>query len=163
MMPSPRSQITCDEAQPLLPLITDGSLGQSDDPMLFEHLARCNDCQEALVRHDLIGIALDHGRKSGASGKKRLVFRLPIPVAIAASLLFALSVWAVVQHRVSGAADTQAHPEVTRVIQKDGKSLYEIQQGGTLQIVDPETLDRPSGINDNRDVQPASLKRRSPP
>ena len=56
-----RPDLTCADVEALLPLIADGVLAPEDDPALFEHLARCPDCQASLAGHDLIELALSHG------------------------------------------------------------------------------------------------------
>lgn len=50
--------MTCEEAEPLLPLAADGVLGLNDDPALYAHLARCPSCQDQLARHDLVELSL---------------------------------------------------------------------------------------------------------
>jgi Putative zinc-finger len=50
--------LTCDEAEALLPLVADGVLDATTDPVLFQHLAHCTRCQESLTQHDLVTFAL---------------------------------------------------------------------------------------------------------
>lgn len=61
MSPAAATDMTCEEADPLLPLAADGVLDLSDDPALFAHLARCPSCQDQLARHDLVELALRRG------------------------------------------------------------------------------------------------------
>ena len=58
--------LTCDEVEALLPLVADGSLDEVSDPALFTHIARCCPCQDSLARHDLVGLALEHGLEQAA-------------------------------------------------------------------------------------------------
>jgi hypothetical protein len=155
--------MSCDEVQALLPLVSDGSLDQSGDPALFEHLAHCHECQDALVRHDLIGVALEHGRPAHARSGRRLVFRLPLPLAAAATILVGLGVWFVVQSALATHATSAPLVDVTRVPGADGRAHYEIRQGQGIQVVDPELIDRPGVVTGPGDAQQVQLKRRQRP
>lgn len=52
-------EMTCEECQDLLPLVADGVLDEQDDPSLFHHLARCQNCQAELAMLDRIGLELE--------------------------------------------------------------------------------------------------------
>ena len=95
----PSRALTCEEVEALLPLVADGALDADADPALFMHLARCCECQDALLRHDLVTVALEvtrPGAVAGGSARRpaapRTVIRqifLPWPAALAASLVAA--------------------------------------------------------------------------
>lgn len=88
-----RATLTCDEVEALLPLIADGQLDESSDPILFVHLADCPHCAESLATHDLITLAL---APSVVGAPRRLRFpawatvRKWLPQAAAAVVLVAL-------------------------------------------------------------------------
>jgi len=64
-------ELSCDDVNQLMPIIADGTIDVATDPAVFAHLSRCDDCQEALARHDLITLAMapqtgtspDHSRR----------------------------------------------------------------------------------------------------
>lgn len=154
-----RPEMSCDEVQALLPLVADGSLDQAADPALFEHLAHCHECQDALVRHDLIAVSLERSRPATARTGRNLVFRLPLPLAAAAMLLLGAGVWFAVQSSL--VPEPAAKPlDVTRVPGPDGRVQYEIRQGDGVQMVDPELVDRTSGAAGRGDARQVQLKRR---
>lgn len=159
-MNQPRPEMSCDEVQALLPLVADGSLDQMNDPVLFEHLTRCGECQDALVGHDLITIALESSRPDTARSGRKLTFRLPLPLAAAATLLFGTGIWIAAQSW--HASSTAAAPlvDVTRVPGADGRMRYEIRQGDGVQLVDPEMVDRAGTAAGPGDLQQVTLKRR---
>lgn len=155
-----RPELSCDEVEALLPQVADGRLDQDADPVLYEHLARCHACQDALVRHDLIAVALERSRPALVRTSRSLVFRLPLPLAAAATLLFGAGIWIAVQSLTTAAAPAEPLVDVTRIPDPAGKVLYEIRQGDGVQLVDPERLDRPAETGAAADVQPVHLKRR---
>jgi hypothetical protein len=55
---NPVATITCADVEPLLPLIADGVVDAAAEPAVFAHLAGCPHCQESLLNHDLVTIAL---------------------------------------------------------------------------------------------------------
>ena len=61
--PAP-AEMTCEEAEALLPLVADGVLQSEDDPALFQHLARCPRCQQSLATYDLIDLAISQDTPS---------------------------------------------------------------------------------------------------
>ncbi len=158
---SARPDMSCDEVQALLPLVADGSLDQTGDPVLFEHLAHCHECQDALVRHDLLAVALERSRPAVPRSGNRLVFRLPLPLAAAATLLLGAGVWFAVQAVLASQPTVVPLVDVTRVPGPDGRMQYEIRQGDGVQLVDPERVDRAgAGAAGHGDVQQVQLKRR---
>jgi hypothetical protein len=90
---SPSTDITCEEADALLPLVADGALDAEQDPPLFAHLARCSACQEALARHDLVALALARDGV-GAASERNIRIRLPLPWAIASAACLGMGVTA---------------------------------------------------------------------
>lgn len=162
-MSQPHPEMSCDEVQALLPLVSDGSLDQVGDPALFEHLAHCHECQDVLVRHDLIGVVLEHSRPAEARSSRHLVFRLPLPLAAAATILVGIGVWFVVQSALAAHPSVSPLADVTRVPGADGRVHYEIRQGNGIQVVDPEQLDRPGVVSGPGDAQQVNLKRRPRP
>lgn len=139
--------MTCEEAEALLPLVADGSLDADADPVLFAHLARCCDCQEALMRHDVVSIALETTRPASATGEVRRrepirhVF-LPWPAALAASLAAAAGLWmwlaTLQQPRAAQAAPAM---EVVQVLGADGQPIYVVMKDGQMTVVDPRAID----------------------
>ena len=73
--PAVRPELTCDEAEALLPLVADAQLDPDSDPTLFEHLARCDDCQRSLARHDLVTLALSDSARPVLRRPRRPVAR----------------------------------------------------------------------------------------
>jgi hypothetical protein len=55
---NPLPTVSCADVEPLLPLIADGVIDAAAEPGVFAHLAGCPHCQEALLNHDLVTIAL---------------------------------------------------------------------------------------------------------
>lgn len=162
-------ELSCEEAEPLLPLVADGALGPDDDPALFAHLARCASCQRAVAQHDLIALAIARG--AAASAARRSWWRRPwlaaaAGLALASGLLLALSAPrgaspltppsaapAVVAESAAGAApepvaspaaaeaSAAATPLVIAVPRPDGCTLYLVRQGGRWSVVSLEHLD----------------------
>lgn len=139
--------MNCEEAGALLPLVADGALDAEADPALFAHLARCCDCQDVLMRHDLVGIALETTRPTAVTGEARRrepirhVF-LPWPAALAASLAAAAGLWmwlASLQQQQRPAAPTA--PAVVQVLGADGQPIYVVMQDGQMTVVDPRAID----------------------
>lgn len=76
-MTVPPPPASCEDVEPLLPLIADGAIGVEQEPAAFAHLADCAHCQEQLARHDLVTLAL---APAGAPARRRTaVLRLPLP------------------------------------------------------------------------------------
>lgn len=150
--PAIRPVLTCDESEALLPLVADGQLDPDRDPALFEHLARCDDCQRSLARHDLVTLALgDSARPARASAPRPLTWRLPWPAALAASLLAAFGLWlALDAYGVRRDAERQPQTRVIRVDQPgQAKPVYVvIDANGATTVIDPQAGDaraKPTG------------------
>lgn len=140
-------ELSCDEVTSLLPLVADGALDAEGDPALFAHLARCCDCQDALMRHDLVSVALERTRPVDVnqSARRREPIRhvfLPWPAAVAASLFAAAGLWmwlASWQH----ARITPQTPaaQVVQVLGADGQPIYVVVQGDQVTVIDPRAID----------------------
>lgn len=141
--------LTCEEVAALLPLVADGALDADGDPGLFAHLARCCECQDALMRHDLVTVALEATRPAndGVSHRQpkrepiRHIF-LPWPAALAASLAAAAGLWmwlaTMQQNRV---APTAPATQVVQVVGADGQPVYVVVQGDQVTVIDPRAID----------------------
>ena len=160
---------SCDEATPLLPLVADQSLTQADDPALFDHLALCPRCQEALVHHDLISLALAE-TPATRPPQPRIVrsgWWWALPMAAAAGL----AVTVVLHHEprtptatapvaVAPATPPAAEPitierEVSAVPSGlPGKRLILVRRGDQVMLVDPAAAEEPV----RTDTAPASLR-----
>ncbi len=134
-------ELSCDEALPLLPMVADGAIEPAADTPLFEHLARCTDCQDHLARLDLVTLALEQGRSVAPSTPRALRFRLPLPFAAAAAGLAATVVW------LGYAPEQPSAPAqpVTQVFQVPGSNakhpVYVVVSGGQATVVDPAAAD----------------------
>lgn len=82
--------LTCDEAEALLPLVADGAIDAAADPVLFQHLAGCARCQESLTQHDLVSFALTQPAPPYLVLKPAAPRRLGWPLAAAALLAVGL-------------------------------------------------------------------------
>jgi anti-sigma factor RsiW len=136
--------MTCEEAEVLLPLVADGALDTTADPALFAHLARCEQCQEALMRHDVVSLALTRSRPASlmATGPARRwrVRTLPWPVALAASLAAAAGLWGWLATLPRATPSTPAL-QVVQVPGPDGQPVYVVLDGDRMTVVDPRALD----------------------
>lgn len=154
----PSRALTCEEVEALLPLVADGALDADADPALFMHLARCCDCQDALMRHDLVTVALEvtrPGAVAGSSARRpgtpRTVIRqvfLPWPAALAASLVAAAGLWMWLASMQS--ARTVPEVQATQVVQvvgADGQPLYVVVQGDQVTVIDPRAIDGKAPAN----------------
>ncbi len=138
---------SCDDVESLLPLVADGALDAASDPALFAHLARCCACQEALVQHDLVTIALEETRPAATvlTPARREPIRhvfLPWPAALAASLAAAAGLWmwlGTLNHaRVQSPAPAT---QVVQVMSADGQPVYVVVQGEQVTVIDPRAID----------------------
>jgi hypothetical protein len=139
-------EMGCEEAGALLPLVADGALDAEADPALFAHLARCCDCQEALMRHDLVGIALEATRppQAGEAARRRALIRhvfLPWPAALAASLAAATGLWMWLASLQQHPPVVSPAPEVVQVLGADGQPIYVVMKDGQMTVVDPRAID----------------------
>jgi hypothetical protein len=142
--PGQRAELTCEEADALLPLVADGALDPEADPALFAHLSRCCDCQDALMRHDLVTVALEATRAEVPIARRapiRHVF-LPWPAALAASLAAAAGLWMWLATLQAGRTTPQASAtQVVQVLGTDGQPVYVVVQGDQVTVIDPRAID----------------------
>lgn len=138
---------TCDEVADLLPLVADGALDADADPALFTHLARCCECQEVLLRHDLVSVALESTRPARAPHAvppRRAAIRqvfLPWPAALAASLVAAAGVWMWLASMRPLTAPQAPATQVVQVIGADGQPVYVVVEGDQVTVIDPRAMD----------------------
>lgn len=145
-MSTPLPEITCAEAEPLLPLVADGALDAEADPGLFAHLAGCPDCQEALARHDLITLAIGQGAAAPAPRLTVRHYRLPrfVVWASAAALVVGLGGLALAIRGGSSGTPTVAQREIIRVSDPADPAsapYFLIRDGDRWERVDPKRLD----------------------
>jgi hypothetical protein len=116
--PSAADARACDEIEALLPLVADGSLHEQQDPGLFDHLARCERCQDSLASHDLVTLALEQRPQAAAPRILRPHWSRWIPAAAAAVLAVGAGTWFVTGEpttsvpaaHVPGIAKATTHP-----------------------------------------------------
>ncbi len=90
---SPLGALTCDEVEPLLPLVADGQLDEAGDPALFAHLADCPHCADSLAAHDLITLTLERQPTTAAAARSAVrmtSWQRWLPLAAAATLVVGL-------------------------------------------------------------------------
>lgn len=159
-------EMSCAEAEPLLPLVADGALDPDSDPSLFAHLAACPACQRVVAQHDLIGLAI---RQAGPVPERRpaRIIRL-LPFAAAACVAVAAGLWLAADRapapapaipvavqtpvapvqptaQVAIAAEKPAMaPEVIALRREDGTAVYLVRQGENWTAVDPAAMDGPT-------------------
>src|SRR5258708_6812996 len=139
--------------EPFLPMIADGSIDPAADPLIFNHIAGCDHCQDALARHDLIGLALAGDRPAGQV-RSMVRFVLPMPlIAAAAAAIIAIAGLVLYVHGRQSATSGNAlataslqriDREVIRVANPDaepGHFYYVVVQGGQAVLVDPRVGD----------------------
>lgn len=86
--PAPLTTLSCDEVEPLLPLVADGQLDETGDPALFAHLADCQHCADSLAAHDLITLTLERRPAAAPSPTLRFpAWQRWLPLAAAAILV----------------------------------------------------------------------------
>ncbi len=154
-MDTQKTEFACDEVESLLPLVVDGVLNEESDPALFAHIARCVNCQDVLVQHDLIQIALEQSSESSstvmASPFKITNWhhrRLPWPVAMAASLCATIGLWAWL-NATQNTQDkgSQTHTQVVPVKTEDGQSVYVVFDGENVTVIDPRSIDGKASLS----------------
>lgn len=160
-------EMSCAEAEPLLPLVADGALDPDSDPSLFAHLASCAACQRVVAQHDLIGLAI---RQAGPVPVRRpsRIIRL-LPFAAAACVAVAAGLWLASGRTPTAAtpgpvavqqpatpvpppaavvppadAAPAATPEVIALRREDGSTVYLVHQGDGWTAVDPAAMDGPT-------------------
>lgn len=159
--PQQRAELTCEEVDALLPLVADGAIDADADPALFAHLARCCDCQDALMRHDLVTVALEATRTdvpttAARPAPIRHVF-LPWPAALAASLAAAAGLWGWLATLQASRTTPQAPAtQVVQVLGTDGQPVYVVVQGEQVTVIDPRAIDG-KGANIQPQVLPAKF------
>ena len=156
-----RAELTCEEADALLPLVADGVLDADADPALFAHLSRCCDCQDALMRHDVVTVALEATRTEvPQTALRRAPIRhvfLPWPAALAASLAAAAGLWMWLATLQAGRTTPQAPAtQVVQVLGVDGQPVYVVVQGDQVTVIDPRAIDG-KGTNAQPQVQPVKF------
>jgi hypothetical protein len=158
-----RPEPGCDEVEPLLPLVADGAIDAVADPVVFEHLARCQDCQDSLARHDLVGLSLERGRSgvpTAPSARRSWQYRLPMPVAAAAGLACAaLGLWLVPQVASGGGAQVaqRAAPQVFSVPGPNPqRPYYAVVQDDHVVMIDPQAVDGAAG-GERKPIHPVKL------
>ncbi len=166
-MDAAHPDLTCAEAEPLLPLVADGALDAASDPALFAHLARCASCQDGLAVHDLIGLAIGGAQPAPAHAPARLSviqYRLPWPLAAAAAAVVAALIGAGVWWR--GAANDGGSAIVDREVIEvrdpggDGtRRLFLIRSGDRIDVVDPARLDGGRAVDGDAQARPAGYHR----
>ena len=151
-------QLACEDVEPLLPMVADGAIDCGSDPAVFAHLARCNECQDVLARHDLITIALAQGGGPQTAAPVRgWHYRLPWPAAAAAVVAVAvLTGWAL--ERPARAQPALAAAKDYRVLQiidgKLGHPVYAVvTRDGKVMIIDPQAVDGASSA-EARELHP---------
>ena len=137
----------CADVEALLPLIADGAIDAASDAAIFDHLARCGDCQEALARHDLISLAIGAGAATPDDALACIRYRLPATTAWATAAALLAVVTGLVWYggRPTVAPDHVAQREVIRVTTPGAPAqqpFYLIRDGDRL---DPAQLDFPAG------------------
>jgi len=145
-LPRP-SEPTCADVEALLPLIADGAIDPASDPAVFSHLSHCDECQEALARHDLIELAIGAGAATANQALAPICYRLPAVAAwaAAAALLAAITGLGWYASRTAAAHDRVAQREVIRVTTPGDPAhqpFYLIRDGDRL---DPAQLDFTAG------------------
>lgn len=142
--------VSCADVEPLLPLIADGVIDAAAEPAVFVHLAGCNDCQEELLHHDLVTVAL-----AGAPippRRRARVISWPWAVATAAGLVAALAfgwppptalptVAAPLAPAVAAApAPTSSAPEIEVLIvpgDRPGADITILRRGDAVVVIEP--------------------------
>lgn len=165
-MDAPQLDLTCAEAEQLLPLVADGALDVASDPALFAHLARCAICQESLACYDLVGLAIGAAPQTSAPARLSVIhFRLPWSVASAAAALVAALFGAVLWWQAAAPSDggpTVVDREVIEVQAPGGdgtRRLYLIRSGDRIEIVDPARLDGGRAVDGDSQALPAGHHR----
>lgn len=164
-MTVPPPPASCEDVEPLLPLIADGAIGVEQEPAAFAHLADCAHCQEQLARHDLVTLAL--APAAAPVRRRAAVLRLPLPWAAATAASIAALVaagWALhADRRAETALAATAPASDTEILavpgRRPGEEVYIIRRNGpdgpTVLVVDPRDGARPG---DGTEV-PVGLRR----
>jgi len=158
---SQRAELTCEEADALLSLVADGAIDAEADPALFAHLARCCDCQDELMRHDLVTVALQTtSARVPTTAARRAPIRhvfLPWHSALAASLVAAAGLWMWLASLQAGhSAPSAPAMQVVQVLGTDGQPVYVVVQGEQVTVIDPRAIDG-KGTNAQPQVQPVKF------
>ncbi len=167
LAPEAIAELTCAEAEPLLPLVADGALDATTEPSLFAHLARCADCQDALASHDLVSLAIGRGVPAAIAPARLSViqYRLPWPAAVAAAAAVVAAIGGSLWWRGAGADTAQpilVDREVIEVRAPGGdgtRRLYLIRAGDHIEVVDPARIDGGRSADANASATPAGFHR----
>lgn len=169
------TEMDCDVAEAMLPLVADGVLLPEDDPALFAHLAACPDCAASLAAHDLVQVALEGGLPSAPQPRVNYV-AFPWYWLASAAALLALTIggWAWHQHHSGSteapstnplAAGQRTHllriehgtaddPEAVRYI-----FLQETDTGYRTIAVEADGLDGGAGSVEHGEIVPVGFSR----
>ncbi len=156
-------QMTCAEAEPLLPLVADGVIDPDSDPSLFAHLADCPDCQRMIAGHDLIALAI--ARPAVTPPRRNPILQL-WPLAAAAVLALSAAGWMLTREPVHQASPSvvtapgpapavmaipaavvtpaASTPDVIAIPHADGRVTYLVRHEGSWVDLDPAALDGPA-------------------
>lgn len=158
-----RDTVTCHDVEELLPLVADHVLDCDDDPALFEHLARCPDCQRSLGLHDLTTLALASERTpvAGEQDGSELI-RLPWPLAAAGGAVLAaagvLLAWTL-SAPPAGNTPTESPLPDTQVVEvrtdADGNEIIVLMRDGEL--IEVRSIDRDAASDGPHDDAPVPV------
>lgn len=140
---------TCADAEPLLPLVTDGALDERSEPGLFAHLAGCAHCQHLLAQHDLIAVTMERASRERPLRRRPLLrlWHLGAGLATAAGLALAIGLtWPdrlapPVTNATAVTSSSEAAPRIRAVTRPDGRTVYLVFRDGSAFLVDPLEAD----------------------
>ena len=155
--------ITCHDVEELLPLVADHVLDSDDDPALFDHLARCPDCQRSLGLHDLTTLALasEQTPVAGEQDGSELI-HLPWHLATAGGVILAaagvLLAWTL-SATPAGDPASQQPPPGTQVVEvrtdADGNEIIVLMRDGEL--IEVRSIDRDAASDAPADDTPVPV------
>jgi hypothetical protein len=125
-------------------MVADGAIDAVADPALFDHLARCPECQGRLAHHDLITLCLEAGRGQALRPTLGAVhLRLPWPLAAAAAMLVALlGAWLWSQAAAGNAHRERLERQVFLVPGSTPRHpCYVVVRGDQIEVIDPLAVD----------------------
>jgi anti-sigma factor RsiW len=136
--------LTCDDIVPLLPMVADGVIDDQNDPAVFDHLARCSECQDALMRHDLVTMSIECGNHHQRLAPPRTwQVRLPWPVGLAATLAFAGLTFELTSYVSDDKPQVVAdRVQVYKITSANSHHvIYQVVQDGQVTPIDPHAID----------------------